>query len=95
MLPLFPQPRIIASPPSNEKSFTLYDGFGKSAFLWSFEPRNLSAEQNSLTQNRATTEVHLRSCFDQDIHFTDFHFICIFFTENFWFNSIAHSAIEI
>ena len=27
------------------KSFTLYDGFGKSALLWSFEPRNLSGEK--------------------------------------------------
>ena len=41
MLPLSTQSHIIALLPSNEKSFTLYDGFGKSALLWSFEPRNL------------------------------------------------------
>ena len=41
MLPLFTQSNIIARLPSNEKSFKLYDGFGKSALLWSFEPRNL------------------------------------------------------
>ena len=41
MLPLFAQYNIIALLPSHEKSFTLSDGFGKSALLWSFEPKNL------------------------------------------------------
>ena len=41
VLPLFTQSNIFDLLPSNEKSFTLYDGFGKSALLWSFEPRNL------------------------------------------------------
>ena len=45
MLPLFTQSHIIALLPSNEKSFTLYDGFGKSALIWSFKPRNLSGEK--------------------------------------------------
>ena len=42
MLCLFTQFHVIALPPSNKKSFILYDGFGKSALLWSFEPRNFS-----------------------------------------------------
>ena len=33
MLPLFAQPHIIALVPSNQKSFTFYGGFGKSAWL--------------------------------------------------------------
>ena len=45
MLPLSTQSHIIALLPSNEKSFTLYDGFGKSALLWSFEPRDISGEK--------------------------------------------------
>ena len=45
MLLLFTQPHIIALPPSNEKSFKLYDWFGKSVLIWSFDPRNLSGEK--------------------------------------------------
>ena len=45
MLPLFTQPNIIALLPSNEKSFTRNDGFGKSDLLWSSEPKNLSREK--------------------------------------------------
>ena len=45
MLPLSAQSHIIALLPSNEKSFTLYDGFGKSALLWSFEPKDISGEK--------------------------------------------------
>ena len=45
MLPLSTQSHIIALLPSNEKSFTLYDGFGKSALLWNFEPRDISGEK--------------------------------------------------
>ena len=42
MLPLFTQSHLIALLPSNKKSLTLYDGFGKLALLWRFEPRNFS-----------------------------------------------------
>ena len=42
MLCLFTQFHIVALQPSNKRSFILYDGFGKSALLWSFEPRNFS-----------------------------------------------------
>ena len=45
MLPLSTQSHIIALMPSNEKSFTLYGGFGKSAFVLSFEPRDISGEK--------------------------------------------------
>ena len=45
MLPLSTQSHIIALLPSNEKSFTLYDGFGKSALLWSFEPKHISGKK--------------------------------------------------
>ena len=45
MLPLFTQSHITGVLHSNEKSFTLYDGFGKSALIWSFKPRNLSGEK--------------------------------------------------
>ena len=45
MLLLFTQPYIITLLPSNEKSFTLNDWFGKSDLPWSFEPRNLSGEK--------------------------------------------------
>ena len=45
MLPLSTQSHIIALLPSNEKSFTFHDGFGKSALLWSFEPSDISGEK--------------------------------------------------
>ena len=44
MLPLFMQSHIIGLLPSIEKSFNFYDGFGKSALIRSFKPRNLSGE---------------------------------------------------
>ena len=40
-------PSVYSAPPSNEKGFTLYDVFGKSALLWSFKPRNLSREKST------------------------------------------------
>ena len=45
MLPLFMQSHIIGLLPSIEKSFIFYDGFGKSALIRNFKPRNLSGEK--------------------------------------------------
>ena len=71
MLPLFMLSHIIGLLSSIEKSFNFYDGFGKSALIWIFKPRNHSGE-NSLTgwllclkskkvQQRPFTELRIRN----------------------------------